>query len=190
MSNVSELWQKLWPSVQNGSEEALERLVEEMYRRYRWYAYRTVGRWDEADDLVQTAWWRLWENRRNIHGNPSLWFYTTLRNLCIDYHRKRHRFLRLLGTLRASTTLDVEEGTQGAALDFWKLWNRLKDRLGEQQREVFWLKDILGMEDEEVSELLQVSPSTVRSHLSLARRKLRQLTRRETAGAKGEPDDE
>ena len=174
MNSVQQLWRTLWPEILRGSESAFDRLVQATYRRYRWYAYRATGRWDDADDLVQTAWWRLWRHRMSIRGSPSLWFYVTLKHLCADYHRRRARRLRIPPIFHSAGASE-RESTVESRLDFWRVWERVRDRLGEQQREVFWMKEILGMGDEEIARALAVTPSTVRSHLSLARKNLRRL---------------
>ncbi len=100
----------------------------------------------------------------------------TLRNRCIDLERRRRRRKRLLEDLRQ--TPPATTGDPTAAIDFWRLWDRLRGHLGTQQQEVFWMKEILGMSDGTIARLLSISESTVRSHLSLARKRLREQYRR------------
>ena len=176
MSDLESIWNQLWPAVNSGSESAMAELMKKTYRRYRWYAFRIVKHWDDADDAVQSAFWKLWQKRKTIHGNPAAWFYMTLRNRCIDLERRRQRRKRLLEDIRQTPTLPP--GDPAAAIDFWRLWDRLSGHLGTQQQEVFWMKEILGMNDDTIARLLSISESTVRSHLSLARKRLREQYRR------------
>ena len=54
-------------------------------------AYRLLGSWEEAEDVVQDLYIKLWGQLDELdHVNsPQAWCLILLRNLCIDHIRKR-----------------------------------------------------------------------------------------------------
>jgi RNA polymerase sigma-70 factor (ECF subfamily) len=80
--------------IQSGSHEAFASLVRRHARRFYGAAFRIVQQRDDAEDLVQAAFLKLWERpdlwdpRR--HTKFTTWFYAVVTNLCLD-HAKRKR---------------------------------------------------------------------------------------------------
>jgi RNA polymerase sigma-70 factor (ECF subfamily) len=83
--------------VRKGDHKAYAVLVRRHSRGAYAVAYRFVGDCDEAEDLVQSAFLKLWE--RPGMWNPALggrfttWFYRIIVNLCLDWHKKRKPLL-------------------------------------------------------------------------------------------------
>jgi RNA polymerase sigma-70 factor, ECF subfamily len=50
---------------------------------------------EEAQDLLQVIWLRLWRNLDTVRGNPRGYLFTTAYHLIIDYHRHKQRILLL-----------------------------------------------------------------------------------------------
>jgi RNA polymerase sigma-70 factor (ECF subfamily) len=90
--------QELLARVQEGSQQAFAELVQRHTERFYWLAYRYVQSRETAEDIVQDAFVKLWEDpgkwqpRRNTRF--TTWFYRVVVNLCLDW-RKRKRPLPL-----------------------------------------------------------------------------------------------
>jgi len=84
--------------VQEGNHEAFVALVNRLSNQFYRIAYRLVSSKDDAEDIVQEAFLKLW-GRPNL-WNPgkgakfTTWFYRVVINLCLD-HRKKKRMTHL-----------------------------------------------------------------------------------------------
>src|SRR5436190_21721214 len=80
---------ELMAAVARGDGSAFARLVE---RHLGWslgFAERMLGARAEAEDLVQTAFLRVWQGAARWEPNAkfSTWLYRVLHNLCMDQFR-------------------------------------------------------------------------------------------------------
>jgi RNA polymerase sigma-70 factor (ECF subfamily) len=168
--------------VAAGDEAAFDLLVQ----RYQGRAYRTA--WlllrnaDDARDLSQEAFVRLYQSAGRFRGEArfSTWFHRILVNLCLD-HRRRWRFWR--------TRADFDEAahelpavhpnpadTLGREQTVKALWEAV-DRLAPKQRAVVVLMAQEGLGTSEIAAILKTSEATVRVHLHRAVTALRKVMR-------------
>jgi RNA polymerase sigma-70 factor (ECF subfamily) len=84
--------------IQQGDHEAFASLVQRHAKRFYSVAYRIVQHRDDAEDLVQSAFLKLWERPElwdeRKQAKFTTWFYTVVTNLCLD-HAKRKKPLPL-----------------------------------------------------------------------------------------------
>lgn len=126
-----------------------------------------------ARDLAQETMLRAHDRWDHVvrFDNPGAWLRRVMTNLVIDQHRRRTReraaLTRISGHTRA---IDVAEQR-----DQEVVWRELVDTLPMRQRAVvvLYYGDDLSVDD--VADLLDISPGTVKSALSKARHKLREL---------------
>lgn len=85
--------------VQTGDRDAFAILVDRYQRRAFSVALRLLGSRPEAEDVVQQAFLRLYENRAayNPRWRLNTWFYRILTNACIDEGRRTRPTLPLDG---------------------------------------------------------------------------------------------
>lgn len=129
------------------------------------------GDYELARDLAQETMLRAHDRWDEVvrFDNPGAWMRRVMTNLVIDQHRRRTReraaLTRLSGRARAIET----------QRDRGVIWGELIDTLPMRQRAIVALHygDDLSVDD--VARLLQISPGTVKSALSKARQKLREL---------------
>ena len=129
---------------------------------------------EEARDLAQEIFLRLYERIRTFEGgNFTAWMLRLARNLCIDRLRRRN-------ARPPATDVDVGSGLELPAggpdpEQSWindsrkQLIYRAMGRLSEQHREVILLKEIQGLELQEIADLLQTPLGTVKSRSNRAR---------------------
>ena len=92
--------------IRVGDAPAFAALVRRHSERYYRLAYRYTARREEAEDIVQTAFIKLWETpdiwnpRRG--AKFTTWFYRVVVNLCLD-SRKKH------GEVAAPESLEVRD---------------------------------------------------------------------------------
>jgi RNA polymerase sigma-70 factor (ECF subfamily) len=84
--------------IQNGSHEAFAELVRRHADRFYRVAYRFVQNKESAEDVVQDAFLKLWEDQMKWRGELSnkftTWFYRVVANLSLD-RLKRQRTVEL-----------------------------------------------------------------------------------------------
>ncbi len=79
--------------IQNGSRQAFATLVERHTERFYRLAYRYLQRKEAAEDVVQDAFIKLWENpalwQPDRNSKFTTWFYRIVVNLCLDAHKRK-----------------------------------------------------------------------------------------------------
>jgi RNA polymerase sigma-70 factor (ECF subfamily) len=142
-------------------------------------AYRLTGDDEEARDLAQDVLLRLHKGlRRYREGNFEGWLYRTTVNAFRDRLRKRKRLREDelpedVGPRFASPVAVVEEAVQQAELH--EVVQRAIVKLPPEYREVVVLRDLEGRSYDEIADILEIPPGTVRSRIHRGREALRQL---------------
>ena len=98
----STLWRCAWPDkddhellalIQDGSSQAFALLVERHTERFYRLAYRYVQSKEAAEDMVQDAFLKLWEDPHRWQPDKNTkfttWFYRVVVNLCLDWQKKK-----------------------------------------------------------------------------------------------------
>ena len=85
--------EELLALVQDGSHEAFSVLAQRHTERFYRLAYRYLQNREIAEDIVQDAFLKLWEDpakwQAQRHNKFTTWFYRIIVNLCLDWKRKK-----------------------------------------------------------------------------------------------------
>jgi RNA polymerase sigma-70 factor (ECF subfamily) len=178
-----------WALVQQcaaGDEAACTRLVNDHQRMVYQLAFHLLGDQQEALDLSQDVFLRVFRTLKYFRGHATLktWIYRIVVNQASNRHRwwrRRHRSQQValeehtaahgeLPDRRESTAPDhVLEARETAD----KVWRAL-DALPFDQRAVVVLREIDGLSYDEIATSLGVAVGTVKSRLARARENLRE----------------
>jgi RNA polymerase sigma-70 factor (ECF subfamily) len=139
------------------------------------YALRRVAQPEDAADVVAETFLVAWRRRGDLppDGEARLWLYGIARRVLANHHRGGVRRQRLGERLRQRISAVVAD--PGGEVPERLAVRAALARLGEPDREVLLLTVWEGLEPREAAEVLQVSPAAVRSRLSRARARLREL---------------
>ena len=177
-------------------EEVVERvktgetaLYEILMRRYNQRLYR-IARGilkdeAEAEDVIQDAYVRAYQNLHQFQGNSK--FYTWLVRIAVNEALMKLRRRRTDRTVSIDEDVETEEGTMPREVADWspnpeQLYGQseLSDILKKTIqglppgfRTVFVLRDVEGLSTEETAEMLGLSIPAVKSRLLRARLQLR-----------------
>ena len=172
--------------ARRGDQQAFELLVGLKRERAFRIAFNITGNEDDAKDVAQTAFIKLWSSLRRFDENSRFdpWFFRIVVNMSIDFYRRTQRAPRLVeppaddeaGALPATALPGADVALMRAELS--RIFNRLAAELAPVQRAVFTLREIEGVPTEEIAKILGIRASTVRNHLSQARRLLQERLRR------------
>jgi RNA polymerase sigma-70 factor (ECF subfamily) len=135
-------------------------LQDRIYRLAVWI----VGEREEAEDVVQELYERLWPKRGIVTGqsNPEGYILASARNLCLDVLRKRRPQAELPQTMTARGARPDEGEIEGIVA-------RLMAELPEKQGTAMRLRDVECMEMDEIAQAMGMQPTAVRMALSRAR---------------------
>ncbi|HEX9731334.1 MAG TPA: RNA polymerase sigma factor [Thermoanaerobaculia bacterium] len=172
---------ELLRSLREDDEAALDELISRKTAPLLQTVYRVLGDAEEARDIVQVTFFRMWENRDRFdeRWSPNTWIYRIATNLAIDQLRarqSRHRYqepyrLHLQDAADSQSRRDLAGLGEGEVMG---IFQELAAELTDKQRTVFLLREIEGLPSKEVAQIAGCRESTVRNHLFNARRILRQ----------------
>jgi RNA polymerase sigma-70 factor (ECF subfamily) len=166
--------------IRDGEEAALNELIERKTKPLLQLCQRILGDPEEARDVVQVTYFRVWESRKKFDDrwSPNTWVYRIASNLAIDHLRSRRSRERSHEPVRQHLlqVADSRASRDLSRLQQWEvaaIFRDLSAGLSEKQRMVFLLREIEGLSSPEVAEILDCRESTVRNHLFNARKYLR-----------------
>ncbi|MBR1808121.1 MAG: sigma-70 family RNA polymerase sigma factor [Paludibacteraceae bacterium] len=145
----------------------------ELYRRYArllqgFFFRRLGGNTEQASDLTQDTFMRLWSSRLQYSSGQPLrtWIFTIAYNLCKNIYRRNLHEQEYLDTL-ATDEPSAEDNTplllDAAAFD--KALQYLLSRLNESQQMLFELRFTQELTIPEIAAILDIPEGTVKSRL-------------------------
>jgi len=182
--------EELVQACQAGEGPAWEALIKRHQERMLNLAYQFTGDRDEAWDLAQEIFVRLY--LRLDQYDPArpfrFWFSSLARHLCIDHYRSRRERQRLATVaLEAADQIAAPGPSPEQHLARREERDRILaalDALSAISREAIVLKDLQEMTLEEIAQSLDLPIGTVKSRIFRARIELgRALLRQRRAGA-------
>jgi RNA polymerase sigma-70 factor (ECF subfamily) len=149
-----------------GDVTAFVQVVERYRAPLIGYIYGLTGRRDEAEELAQEAFCRVWEKLPTLRQPERLvsWLYRIAHNLAVSAARRP----RLVA-------LPDEAPAPPAAIDASAEVHRAVAALPEPHRVIVSLRHFTGMSHEQIAQTLHIPAGTVRSRLSRAYDRLRPL---------------
>ena len=167
-------------AVLAGDRERYAQLVERYRDRYARYAARMLGSVDAAEDAVQDAFVRAYDQLAQCEDPNKFvgWFFLILRNRCFAERRRR----RSQAPLEAAETVAAADRTDGGAetAERRRALQRALLELTPDQREVFVLKHVEGLSYGEIAERLSTSVPSLKMRMHRAYDKLREQLRDHT----------
>ena len=179
----------LFSQVQREDMHAFDMIVSRYKTRLYNCVYRMVNNAENAEDLVQETFLRVYKNRHNYQAtsNFSTWIYTIALNLARSELRKRKR--RQFFSLNSSTYedsntegFDLPDTSAGPSehLEHSELGRAIQkaiDQLPIKYRTVIILRDVQELSYEQISEILACPTGTVKSRVNRARIRLQEMLR-------------
>jgi RNA polymerase sigma-70 factor (ECF subfamily) len=173
---------------QRGDVEAFGPLVEKHQKRMMNTAYRMIGDYDAASEVVQDAFVSAYRSIRKFRGESK--FSTWLCSIVINLSKNRMRQIRTRSGREGRSInerIETEDGEivsdppsqEPSALEQLEkkeIQTKVQtciDSLDEEYREVLVLRDIQGLSYDELGDVLKLPDGTVKSRLFRAREALK-----------------
>ena len=167
-----------------GDEAACAELVAAHQRMVYGLAFNLLGNRDDALDLSQDVFLRVFRTLSRFRGQSALrtWIYRIVVNQARNrqrWWRRRHRaeqvslddYLRNFGDLEARQDI-LPDRLLASKETAAKIWQAM-DRLPFEQRTALILREVDGLRYDEIAYSLDVAVGTVKSRLTRARQALR-----------------
>src|ERR671916_1801388 len=169
----------------SGDQAAWEIIVRQNWRKVFNVAYKFVGRHDEAEDLTQDIFLKIFKALATFdrRANFQTWIVSISRNLCIDHYRSVRKERQTIardvdaGDLQPAST---DRGPYAAAehQDLRVLLRLALQTLPATLRTAVVLRDLQELSYQEIAERLRLPEGTVKSRINRGRLELaRQLKR-------------
>jgi RNA polymerase sigma-70 factor (ECF subfamily) len=157
--------------------EAFKENVLPLNRKLLGFANHFMKDIDEAKDIVQDIYIKLWKMRNELdkYNSVEALAMRMTRNLCLDKIKLR-KTVPLRGNIneeKENTHLEKEQHEELTIAV--KRVKKAIQLLNEPQRSIIQLRDIEGYDFEEISQILNMNVNTVRVSLSRARKKVREI---------------
>jgi RNA polymerase sigma-70 factor (ECF subfamily) len=173
-----------------GDQPAWEEIVRLHWRKVFNVAYKFVGKHDEAEDLTQDIFLKIFRSLATFdrRANFQTWLISVSRNLCIDHYRSVRKERETVdrdfdaGDIQA---VSKEIGPYAALEhnDRRALLRRALDELPVTLRTAVLLRDIRELSYQQIAEELALPEGTVKSRINRGRLELaRQIRRIEEMG--------
>lgn len=157
-------------------EEAFNALVKKYQERIYWHVRRMVINHEDADDVVQNTFVKVWRNLENFRSDSKLytWMYRIATNECITFLNKKKK--------RNNVSLDHEDSAylkeslaSATYFDGEKAHRRLQEAiltLPDKQRLVFNMKYFEDLKYTDMSDILDTSVGALKASYHLAVKKI------------------
>lgn len=171
-----------------GDQGSWEDLVKLHSRRVFAICYRFVGKNEEAQDLTQEVFLRIFKSLRSFRvgeGKFTVWLTRLTRNLLIDHYR-RTKGDRMTDSLETQLPVIEETSLAGGRTDGLlagreasEILQAALQKLSPELREAVILRDLQEMDYREIANSLSVPEGTVKSRLNRGRAELAKILRRQ-----------
>src|SRR6266545_304600 len=171
---------------------AWDEIVVRYQRKVFHIAYKFTGKHDEAEDLTQDVFIKLFRSldKFNRDADFSTWLSSVARNYCIDHYRASKREREVL--VEDLVAFDLAPASPGSnphrALedrDRRSFLRRGLESLPAKLREAVVLRDLQGLSYQEMADRLGLPEGTVKSRINRGREELSRLLLRAQQAQRG-----
>ena len=166
--------------LREGNHQAFAELVQRHTGRFYRLAYRYVQNRETAEDVVQDAFLKLWENptiwRPQRSNKFTTWFYRIVVNLCLDWQKKK-RPMPLDEALPVADDAETVDETM-TRIQAQKLLEKEIAALPERQRMALNLCFDEELSNQEAAEAMGLNLKALQSLIMRAKTTLRERLKR------------
>lgn len=167
--------------MQLGDDKALSQLMD----RYGGYVYRVIanvllqaGTASDAEELTSDTFYAVWSHADTISPrNLKAYLAVTARNKAKSFLRKHRELPMDLDTLPLSDGITLED--QAMEQELKQLLHKAIDKMRPQDRDIFLRYYYYMQTTQQISQLLNIPHSTVRTRLMRGRKTLKKLLTKE-----------
>jgi RNA polymerase sigma-70 factor (ECF subfamily) len=170
-----------------GDDSAWEDLLRIHTQKIYNLCYRFTGRPQEAEDLTQEVFIKVFQSLRSydaVQSTFSTWLNRVARNHLVDHYRRTKRdhvtssLEEELGTLTEKPTPEAEPLRRVESRERRETLQMALNRLSPDLREAVILRDLQDFDYQEIAQILGVPEGTVKSRINRGRLELARVLKR------------
>lgn len=160
---------QLLERIKSGNASYYEELFRKYYRPLCLFALKYLRDPDEAEEIVQEMFVRIWQKKENLVIATSLksYLYQAVRNICLNH--LKHEAVKLeyqKNSIDSSSTANVSDTL--VALELEVRIRETLDKLPTERKRIFLMSRNEGLKYREIAEKLNISVKTVENQMSKA----------------------
>lgn len=133
------------------------------------FALKYLQNTDDASDIVQDVFEKLWKNRKKVEiEKVKSWLFTCAHNAMINYIKKKSRM-----TYSDQITSNETQESHSKAYEMKEVIEKTLSQLPPVQKSIILLRDLEGYNYKEIGEILELSEAQVKVYLFRARNKIK-----------------
>lgn len=147
-------------------EEAFNALVQAYKERLYWHIRRFVCSHDDADDLLQDTFIKIWNGLENFREDSKLftWVYRIATNEALNFiRRKKIRGMLSMEPLDSILHKKIDDDVWFNGNELQRELHKAIQKLPTKQRLVFNLRYFDELSYNEISEILNTSPGSLKA---------------------------
>ena len=149
------------------TKEEYNRAVNDLSHRLFGFVFKLTKDEEDANDLVQDAFMKLWSNRKKVEFKKAKsWLFTTAHNAFINFIKKSNRQIRM----EEGTDISFEAKNR---FELKEIIDMAMEKLSDLQKSIILLRDLEGYNYKEIGEMLDLNESQVKVYLFRARKKIK-----------------
>jgi len=158
-------------------EKGFSLLVKKYEKQIYWHVRHMVGTHEDADDLVQDIFLKIWKYLKKFKGNSDLytWIYRIATNETITYiNKKKKKYFSSIEETSESlfTSPTYENSISGEEIE--KRLQKAMIALPPKQRTIFELKYFKEMKYEDMAKILEVTTGALKASYHHAVKKIKE----------------
>ena len=154
---------------------AFNQLVRKYQQKVYWHIRKMVIDHDDADDLTQEVFIKIWKNLESFRQDAQLytWIYRIATNECLNFlSSKRRKFFLPINDVAAELTEKLETSPDIEADEIQKKLQKALIQLPDKQRLVFNMRYYDDLKYEDISEILGTSVGALKASYHHAVKKI------------------
>ena len=157
-------------------KSAFELFFKEQYSPLCRFAYPYLKDADEAEEVVQNCFVKLWKDREKLQIESSVkaYLFASVRNACLNQikHSEVKETYKKYQAFQDEASLSLDGELEGSELQ--DKINVTIENMPEQRKKVFRMSRFEGLKYKEIAEQLNISPKTVENHMGMAMKFMRE----------------
>ena len=162
---------------------AFQLLTKKYQTRIYWHIRKMVFHHEDADDLLQETFIKIWQNLPNFRGDASLytWIYRIATNETLTFLKKKNKKISI-SIHEHQNIIDHKIGNDPMfdGTEIEKKLHMALSQLPEKQKLIFQMKYFEELKYEEIAEILKVSVGSLKASFHHAVKKIEVFIKNES----------
>jgi len=169
--------ERLWvDSLKRGDRMAFNELFNKYSKKLYFFSLSYVNSKEEAENIVQEAFLRVWCKREQLNDNLSFngFVFTITMNQIRKYFRKKGREKKYLNIYNeGKDTQDKSTDAEVVFNDYREIADSMIEKLPARRKQIFKMSRLEGMKNQDIANELKISKKTVENEIHMVLKYLR-----------------